>query len=137
MGAVLFVFVYRWCCRFDLLPAAGRTSANKCAGRAALLKLSVIIACYNARPFIARMLDSLVAQSFKDMEVVLSDDCSPEPYDDIVQRYENKLNIVRTQTAYNCCPGNTRQAGYDASSGDWVIFGDQDDEYVPGAFHKI
>lgn len=100
-------------------------------------KLSVILACYNARPFIGRMLDSLVAQNFKDMEVVLSDDCSPEPYDDIVQRYEDKLTIVRTKTKYNCCPGNTRQAGYDASSGDWVIFGDQDDEYVPGAFNKI
>ena len=100
-------------------------------------KLSVIIACYNARPFIARMLDSLVAQNFKDMEVILSDDCSPEPYDDIVQRYERKLTIIRTKTAYNCCPGNTRQAGYDASSGEWVIFGDQDDEYVPGAFAKV
>ena len=100
-------------------------------------KLSVILACYNARPFIGRMLDSLVAQNFKDMEVIISDDCSPEPYDDIVQRYEKKLNIVRTKTAYNCCPGNTRQAGYDASSGDWVIFGDQDDEFVSGAFHKV
>ena len=100
-------------------------------------RLSVILACYNARPFIGRMLDSLVAQNFKDMEVVISDDCSPEPYDDIVQRYEKKLNIVRTQTKYNCCPGNTRQAGYDASSGDWVIFGDQDDEFVPGAFTSI
>ena len=100
-------------------------------------KLSVILACYNARPFIGRMLDSLVAQDFKDMEVVISDDCSPEPYDDIVERYKDKLNIVRTKTAYNCCPGNTRQAGYDASSGDWVIFGDQDDEYVPGAFKKV
>ena len=83
------------------------------------------------------MQDSLLSQNFKDMEVVLSDDCSPEPYDDIVQRYEKKLNIVRTTTAYNCCPGNTRQAGYDASSGDWVIFGDQDDEFVSGAFLKV
>lgn len=100
-------------------------------------KLSVIIPCYNARPFIARMLDSLVAQDFKDMEVVLADDCSPEPYDDVVEPYLKKLNIVRTKTAYNCCPGNTRQAGYDASSGEWVIFGDQDDEYVPGAFREV
>ena len=100
-------------------------------------KLSVIIACYNARPFIGRMLDSLVAQDFKDMEVVLSDDCSQEPYDDIVKLYEKKLTIVRTKTAYNCCPGNTRQAGYDASSGEWVIFGDQDDEFIPGAFAKV
>ena len=100
-------------------------------------KLSVIIACYNARPFIGRMLDSLVAQDFKDMEVVLSDDCSTEPYDDVVEPYRKKLNIVCTKTKYNCCPGNTRQAGYDASSGDWVIFGDQDDEYVPGAFKEV
>ena len=122
-----------------LLSCGGAHSANKCAGRAALFmpKLSVILACYNARPFIGRMLDSLVAQNFKDMEVVISDDCSPEPYDDVVEPYLKKLNIVKTSTAYNCCPGNTRQAGYDASSGDWVIFGDQDDEYVSGAFHKV
>ena len=122
-----------------LLPAAGAHERQQVRGEGGTImpKLSVILACYNARPFIGRMLDSLVAQDFKDMEVVISDDCSPEPYDDIVRKYEQKLNIVRTTTAYNCCPGNTRQAGYDASTGDWVIFGDQDDEYVPGAFHKV
>ena len=41
-----------------LLSCGGAHSANKCAGRAALFmpKLSVILACYNARPFIGRML---------------------------------------------------------------------------------
>jgi glycosyltransferase involved in cell wall biosynthesis len=37
--------------------------------------ISVIIPAYNARKFIGSMLESLVAQHFKDMEVVIADDC--------------------------------------------------------------
>lgn len=99
--------------------------------------ISVIIPAYNARKFIGSMLDSLVAQHFKDMEVVIADDCSPEAYDDVIEQYESRLNIVRTKTEYNCCPGNTRQAGYDASHGEWVMFGDQDDRFAPDAIKKM
>lgn len=99
--------------------------------------LSVIVPCYNSGPYIARLLDSLVKQHYADMEVVLADDCSPEPYADIVKPYEDKLKIVWTKTEYNCCPGNTRQAGVDAASGDWITFSDHDDAWYPGAISKV
>lgn len=99
--------------------------------------ISVIIPAYNSGPYIGRLLTSLVKQKYKDLEVVIADDCSTEPYDDVVDAFRDKLNIVRTNTAYNCCPGNTRQAGVDAASGDWYTFADHDDAFYPGVFQAV
>lgn len=99
--------------------------------------LSVIVPCYNSRPYLGRLLKSIAKQNYKDIEVVISDDCSTEPYDDVVDAFRGSLNIVRTSTAYNCCPGNTRQAGVDAASGDWYTFADHDDAYYPHVFSEV
>lgn len=99
--------------------------------------LSVIIPAYNSRPYIGRLLKSIAKQKYNDLEVVIADDCSPEPYDDVVDAFRDTLNIVRTSTKYNCCPGNTRQAGVDAASGDWYTFADHDDAYYPNVFREV
>ena len=99
--------------------------------------LSVIIPAYNSGPYIGRLLASITKQKVTDLEVVIADDCSPEPYDDVVDSFRDKLNIVRTSTKYNCCPGNTRQAGVDAASGDWYTFADHDDAFYPGVFREV
>ena len=99
--------------------------------------LSVIIPAYNSRPYIGRLLKSIAKQKFKDLEVVIADDCSTEPYDDVVDAFRESLNIVRTSTKYNCCPGNTRQAGVDAASGEWYTFADHDDAYYPHVFQEV
>ena len=72
-----------------------------------------------------------------EIEVILADDCSTESYQDIVDEYTYKLNIKQTKTAYNCCPGNTRQAGVDVATGEWLIFSDHDDEFFPDVFHIV
>lgn len=99
--------------------------------------LSVIIPAYNSRPYIGRLLKSIAKQKYNDLEVVIADDCSPEPYDDVVDSFRDTLNIVRTSTKYNCCPGNTRQAGVEAASGDWYTFADHDDAYYPNVFKEV
>lgn len=99
--------------------------------------ISIIVPAYNSGPYIGRLLESIAKQNYKDLEVIISDDCSTEPYDDVVDRYRDRLRIVRTSTEYNCCPGNTRQAGVDAASGDWYTFADHDDEFCPGVFARV
>lgn len=106
-------------------------------GHGGQIMISVIIPAYNSGPYIGRLLTSIVKQKYDDLEVVIADDCSPEPYDDIVDSFRDKLNIVRTNTAYNCCPGNTRQAGADVASGDYWTFADHDDAYYPGVFREV
>lgn len=100
---------------------------------------SVIISCYNSRKYLPNLLNSLIVQDleFEDLEVVLSDDCSTESYQDVVQKYEKLLNIRQTKTDYNYCPGNTRQRGSQAATGQWMIFSDHDDYFLPGALKQI
>lgn len=100
---------------------------------------SVIIPCYNSRKTLPTLLNSLVMQNmeFDDLQVVLSDDCSTQSYQDIVDKYKNLLNIKQTKTDYNYCPGNTRQKGADAAQGEWIIFSDHDDEFFPDTFLKV
>ena len=79
---------------------------------------SLVIACYNdgrykEGVYLDRLLSSVERQGLKkdDIEVILSDDCSPIPYDDIIEKHRSNLIIKCTKTDYNCCPGNTRAKG--------------------------
>ena len=95
---------------------------------------SIIISCFNSRKTIGRLLQSLCGQlDYDDLEVIISDDCSYEPYDDILEQYQNSLNIKKVYTDYNCCPSNTRETGMQAATGEWVCFSDHDDEFIDGS----
>ena len=100
---------------------------------------SVIISCYNSQKTIGRLLESLCQQNldYEELEVIIADDCSTEPYDEIVQLYLNKLMIKETKTEYNCCPGNTREAGMQVATGQWICFSDHDDEFIPGSLEVL
>ena len=100
---------------------------------------SVVVPCYNSRKTIGRLLNSLVLQNleFNDLQVVLSDDCSTESYQDVIDKYKQLLNIKQVSTDYNYCPGNTRQRGIDNADGEWIIFSDHDDEFFPDCFGKV
>ena len=100
----------------------------------------VIIPCYNSRKTIGTLLQSLTHQNllYSDIEVIISDDCSTESYQDIVNKYKNKLFIKQVKTDYNCCcPGNTRQKGVDYATGQWIIFSDHDDEFIENSLFYI
>ena len=64
---------------------------------------SIIISCYNSSKTIERLLESLCKQELTkdELEIIISDDCSTEPYDDIVNEYKDKLNIKKVKTEYN------------------------------------
>lgn len=100
---------------------------------------SIVVACYNSRLTIGTLLESILNQELdkEDYEVIISDDCSTEPYDDILAEYADKMNMKKVVTDYNCCPGNTRQRGLENVSGRWICFSDHDDEFVPGSLKKL
>ncbi len=100
---------------------------------------SIVIPCYNSKQTIGHTLESIVNQhmDFSDIQVILSDDCSTESYQDIVDSYEDKLYITQVKTDYNKCPGNTRQRGVDNAIGEWVIFMDHDDQLIPDTLNQI
>lgn len=99
---------------------------------------SIIIPCYNSRKTLGALLESIEAQDMEDeIEVILSDDCSTESYQDIVEMYNDNLSIRQIKTDYNFGPGNTREKGVSIAEGEWVCFADHDDEFIPGSLKKI
>lgn len=89
---------------------------------------SVIIPCFNCSNTIHLPLVSLVGQIFRDFEVILVDDCSPEKWFDKVQYFKKHmdLRIIKRETNGGCGP--CRQSGLDEAKGDYAIFIDSDDQ---------
>lgn len=99
---------------------------------------SIIIPCYNSGKTLGYLLDSIVAQDMNDdIEVILADDCSPESYQDVVEKYNKTLSIKQIKTDYNFAPGNTREKGVSIAEGEWVCFADHDDEFIPETLKQV
>ncbi|MDJ0531484.1 MAG: glycosyltransferase family 2 protein [Xenococcaceae cyanobacterium MO_207.B15] len=88
--------------------------------------LSIIIPTYNRPHLIPRAVNSALAQTVEDIEVIVVDDASPEP----VQLPEHpKLRIIRLPR--NSGGAAARNAGAKAARGRWVTYLDDDDEFLP------
>lgn len=94
-----------------------------------LAQLSVIIPCYNARPYIAATLRSVLAQEGVALEVVLVDDGSTDGSAEFVQQAFPQVRVLRQA---NAGVAAARNRGIAAASHDWLAFVDADDLWLPG-----
>lgn len=99
--------------------------------------LSVIVPVYNTSVYLERCLDSLVSQTFLDMEVILVDDGSTDCSGEICDRYAAKYSFVRCIHKCNGGLSSARNAGLDAAVGRYVAFVDSDDFISPLMFEKL
>ena len=89
-------------------------------------QISIIIPTYNRPHLLPRAVNSALAQTVEDIEVIVVDDASPEP----VQLPEHpKLRIIRLPE--NSGGSAARNAGAKAAKGRWITFLDDDDELLP------
>lgn len=98
------------------------------------MKISVIIAVYNGRKYIGDCLDSIGAQSRPPDEVIIVDDASIDPPDDIVAKYiaqegYPKLHLLKLKV--NQGQAAARNMGILHSTSDWLAFLDHDDIWDP------
>jgi glycosyltransferase involved in cell wall biosynthesis len=96
--------------------------------------VSVIVAAYQAAGTVARTLASIVAQTLKPFEVVVSDDGSTDGTFEAAQAYEPRMNgirirIVRSET--NQGAGAARNRAIGETSATYLAFLDADDEWLP------
>lgn len=95
-------------------------------------KVSVIVPIYKAEKFIERCCVSLFEQTLDDMEFIFVDDCSPDNsiamIRDIMKRYPNREPQIKILThTPNRGVSFTRQQGFEAATGEFVIHCDSDD----------
>jgi glycosyltransferase involved in cell wall biosynthesis len=105
-------------------------SAGNAAGSAAP-KVTVIIPTHNRAGFLGRCLDSLVAQSFTDFEVVVCDDGSTDESGAVAESYKRKLNLSYHWAENFGGPARPRNAGLGMARGAYLAFLDSDDWWKP------
>ncbi len=100
-------------------------------------KVSVIIAAYNVEKYISEAINSAVAQTLKDIEIVIVDDHSTDKTYDIVSEYaklDDRIKLIRHEV--NSGLVRVRQTGLKNSSGEYVMFLDGDDKLTTNACKK-
>lgn len=93
-------------------------------------RVSVIIPCYKTAHFVAETLESVFAQTYRDFEVVLVNDGSPDTpeLEEAIAPWRDKITYVQTQ---NCGLAGARNNGIRASKGELVALLDSDDTWEP------
>lgn len=91
-------------------------------------KISVIIPTYNRAHCVKDAIDSVLAQSFRDFELIVVDDGSTDGTSKVVSAYGDRLKMIRQ---VNSGVSAARNAGIEASHGKWVAFLDSDDTWEP------
>ncbi len=99
--------------------------------------VSVTVPVYNTFKYLRLCLDSLVAQTLDDIEFILVDDGSTDDSGAICDEYAAKDPRFRVIHQSNGGSAMARQAGLDASSGEFVIVCDSDDWVVPDMYEKL
>lgn len=101
--------------------------------------ISVIVPVYKAEKYIERCIESILAQNYKDIEVILVDDNSPDKCpkicDEYAAKYENIHAIHLKDTAFGA--SDARNEGLKVSTGEYIAFIDSDDYVHPELFSTL
>lgn len=89
--------------------------------------ISVIIPVYNTEKYLRRCIDSVLAQTYKDFELLLIDDGSKDSSGTICDEYAAKDARVKVFHKENGGVSSARNVGLDNAQGEWVTFVDSDD----------
>lgn len=90
-------------------------------------KVSIIVPVYNVEKYLKRCVDSIIEQSYKNLEIILVDDGSKDNSFSICKEYESKDSRVRIFHKENEGLGLTRNYGIEKSTGEYITFVDSDD----------
>ncbi|MCF1597842.1 bifunctional glycosyltransferase/CDP-glycerol:glycerophosphate glycerophosphotransferase [Streptomyces muensis] len=101
-------------------------------------RFSVIVPAYKVQAYLHECLESVLSQSYPDLELIAVDDCSPDVCGAIIDEFAARDQRVRpVHLTENQGLGPARNAGVAAATGDYLIFLDSDDTLTPDALHAI
>ena len=95
--------------------------------------ISIIIPVYNSRERLRECLESVVAQSYENKEVIVVDDCSTDGSLEICREYEKNYSFFRVYTKENEGVSAARNYGLSKARGEYIEFVDSDDMLYPDA----
>ena len=89
--------------------------------------ISVIIPCYNVEDFLPKCINSVIAQTYRNLEMWLIDDGSLDSCGKICDDYARKDNRIKVIHKKNGGLADARNAAIDRATGEWIVFVDSDD----------
>ncbi len=99
-------------------------------------QFSVIVPVFKAEKYLKECLDSLINQSFKDFELILVDDGSPDNCPEICDEYAEKYDFIKVIHKANGGSISARKAGAEVAVGEYIVYVDSDD-WVSSDFLKV
>lgn len=99
-------------------------------------KISVIVPIYNTEQYLPGCIDSILAQSFTDFELILVNDGSLDNSAAVCSAYEKRDPRIKVITKSNGGVSSARNAGLEIAAGEYLLFVDADDFLEPGYFEK-
>ena len=100
-------------------------------------KISVVIPVYKCEDTISKCIESILNQSYKNLEVILIDDGSPDNSGKICKEYSKRDNRVKVIHKKNGGVSSARNLGIDEATGDYITFIDSDDTLELEAFEVL
>jgi glycosyltransferase involved in cell wall biosynthesis/GT2 family glycosyltransferase len=121
------------------IRAQGGTDGARREHTPATPSVSIVIAAYNARPYLRETLDSVLAQTYPDWELVIVDDGSRDDTLAVAREYAGRDRRIRVLHQENAGGAAARNRGYAETDGDapYVAFLDADDVYEPDALRTL
>ncbi|KAB8030663.1 glycosyltransferase family 2 protein [Fluviispira multicolorata] len=99
--------------------------------------ISVIMPVYNSEKFLKKAIDSVLNQSYKNFELIIINDCSPDSSDEIIKNIAyNEERIRYIKLDKNVGPGKARNIGIEKAIGRYISFLDSDDYYLENRLEK-
>jgi len=112
-----------------LKPEALSVKENK---RQALCRVSIIVPVYKTEEYLDQCVQSLISQTYREIEIILVNDGSPDGSGEICNRYAREYpKLVKVIHQKNQGVAAARNTGMDAATGEWVMFVDSDDWVEP------
>ena len=100
-------------------------------------EISIIVPVYQVEKYLNECIDSILAQTFTDFELILVDDGSPDNCPALCDAAAEKDSRVRVIHKQNGGVSTARNAGLDAAQGNWIAFVDSDDTAAPEYLEKM
>ena len=98
--------------------------------------VSIIMPSYNTAKYIAETVQSVLAQTYQDWELIIVDDCSTDDTDEVVRPYLSDSRILYLKIEKNSGAAVSRNRALREAKGKWIAFLDSDDLWMPEKLEK-
>ena len=89
--------------------------------------VSIVVPIYNVEKYLSKCIDSLISQTYKNLEIILVNDGSTDQSGEIAQQYAKQDSRIRYIVQKNKGLGGARNTGLEYAKGNYILFIDSDD----------